>query len=151
MTEPLIPLEQFSLKWRFNDPKYNVLPSEVLERLKPMSEQAARELYERIKPAISNFNINKDHYPNIEGYSTKSDAKETRGWLMRQLSKVGDQEIEISWGPDIAMKASFKDFCNYWDDFCYPGSDDVVILPNSQEWVLYFFHEEQFYLGRRAL
>jgi len=37
----------------------------------------------------------------------------------------------------------------YWDDFCYPGSDDVAISPEDDSWLLFYFHEEMFEFGQR--
>jgi hypothetical protein len=41
----IISLENFSLKWRFNDEKYNKLPKEHLDQLKPLDKDASLFLW----------------------------------------------------------------------------------------------------------
>jgi len=35
-------------------------------------------------------------------------------------------------------------FCEYWDDFCYPSSDDVNIFLGNGEFFLRWHHYEVF-------
>jgi hypothetical protein len=46
-------------------------------------------------------------------------------------------------------RTSWEFFTAHWDDFCYPLSDDVLVLPDSGAWVLRYHHEEVFYFGNR--
>jgi hypothetical protein len=69
-------------------------------------------------------------------------------WL---ISKVTDmsREVILSWNPALAAVVACETFCRYWDDFCYPGSDDVAIFPQSEEWALLYHHEEYLFFGER--
>ena len=67
----------------------------------------------------------------------KRNGRERRG---NQLFTIGPMTLAIcvSWGV----------FCQYWDDFCYPASDDVTIWPLSEEWFLIYDHSEKFFFVR---
>jgi hypothetical protein len=49
------------------------------------------------------------------------------------------------WDERLAICVSWGVFCQYWDDFCYPASDDVAIWPLSEEWFLIIDHSEKFF------
>ena len=144
-------LEKFQLKWRFTDPNYNVLPADVLKRFHPLDMQSAHEIYGRRTDILQNFNLDRAQYPNVETYNSTNDVEGARLWLKRQLANLGSERVTVSWTSEVAMAVPLNDFCDYWDDFCYPGSDDLLVLPKNDDWVLYFFHEELFQFGRRAL
>jgi len=62
-------------------------------------------------------------------------------------ARRGNQFFPI--GPmTLAICVSWGVFCEYWDDFCYPASDDVAIWPLSQEWFLIYDHSEKFFFVR---
>lgn len=144
------PIAQFPLRWRFTDPKYNVLPDEVLQRFHPLDAQSASELCFETRNFVSSYAINAEGFPKIDQFDTNGDVDKVREWLTDSLQNL-DQAVEISWDPTTAMIVRLQDFCDYWNDFCYPGSDDVVVLPKARDWVLYYFHEEAFYIGRKTL
>ena len=48
----------------------------------------------------------------------------------------------------LAICVSWGVFCEYWDDFCYPASDDVAIWSLSQEWFLIYDHSGEVFLRK---
>ncbi len=73
------------------------------------------------------------------------DIKVVADWLKTELPNLG--EIVVSWHPSTAVMTTMSLFYEYWDDFCYPSSDDVTIAPFSLEWVLSYHHWQQFTWG----
>jgi hypothetical protein len=55
----------------------------------------------------------------------------------------------VSWDRETALRTSWEFFTAHWDDFCYPLTDDVLIIPDCGSWVLRYHHEEIFYFGDR--
>ncbi|HEY5894211.1 MAG TPA: hypothetical protein VIT91_13380 [Chthoniobacterales bacterium] len=49
----------------------------------------------------------------------------------------------------MALRTGWEFFTAHWDDFCYPLSDEVLILPDSGGWVLLYQHQETFFFGNR--
>ncbi len=52
--------------------------------------------------------------------------------------------VTVAWSPECALRTSWEIFTDYWSDFCYPSSDHVAVLPESDRWALFYDHEEQF-------
>jgi hypothetical protein len=56
----------------------------------------------------------------------------------------------VLWHPwDVAVLTADSVFQRYWDDFCYPSSDDVLIWPRSDAWAAVYRHEEVIFAGTR--
>ena len=63
----------------------------------------------------------------------------------------GDQTVIVMWEPTVAVAVPRHIFCTYWDDFCYPSSDDVRIWSISELWCLQYHHKDQLIFGRTQL
>ncbi|MFN0313556.1 MAG: hypothetical protein ACKVQA_00765 [Burkholderiales bacterium] len=53
----------------------------------------------------------------------------------------------VSWERNPAVETKWSVFAQYWSDFCYPASDDVLAWRDSRAWVLLYHHEEFFQFG----
>jgi hypothetical protein len=147
-------LEEFPYKWRWIDPKYNVLPEHELKMIFPLAEKSSELLfYHALKYSQDwEYRLSEDLFYDIVSIDAKvisddADIEGIRTWLLNHLPK-DNPEIFISWQPDTAVRTNVNLFVRYWDDFCYPG-DDVAIFPLSEEWVLLYWHEERFYFANR--
>lgn len=72
-----------------------------------------------------------------------SDSREVRRWL-RRVQPDSHVRVYVSWSKDLAVEMSWNIFTEYWDDLCYPSSDDVTVVPVSGTWQLVYHHYEQF-------
>ena len=70
----------------------------------------------------------------------------------RLLDWVADdgQDVIVLWDKHVGAVVPWRVFCEYWDNFCYPSSDDNVIVPIEGSWFLWYHHEEQFWFLRNA-
>lgn len=127
-----IPITDFSLSWRWTDPKYDVLPPEILKQIISLSSESAAMISEKAVKKCSE---------NINGIRIEADEATTE---LPKLQINNTTEIYISWSSDTAVITTWRVFCNYWDSFCYPSSDDVTIWSSSSDWVLCYFHNEYF-------
>lgn len=140
-----VSLQEFRLKWRFSGPKYNKLPSEVLSKIRPLCERSSSQIAEvakRLQVKIKtlgmcdNIRVNSDH-----------DRTEIKAWLLERLPITKD-EVFVSWDLKTGIITNWGLFCDYWDDFWYPG-DDLVIWSSDEDWTIYFSHEEVvFFAGK---
>lgn len=74
----------------------------------------------------------------------------TRGSAtIRPLNPNLSEQVALSWSRDMSLRTSWEFFTAHWDDFCYPVSDEVLILPDSGGWVLLYQHQETFFFGNR--
>lgn len=44
LKEQVIDMDKFDLNWRFTEERYDILPPQHLEQIKPLSEKAANQL-----------------------------------------------------------------------------------------------------------
>jgi len=142
------PLDSFPLKWRWTDEQWTLLPPDVLAKIRPLTRARARELYETIYVYKG---VKKGPFEIIDTIEVENkNDQEVRDWLMSNLSKI-EELVVASWSPDQALVTTAGIFCDHWDDFCYPSSDDLSLLPITQDWILFYSHEEVFFFGQKPL
>ena len=140
-------LDKFPLKWRWTEDEYCILPPEELAQITPLSPEKAKVAWSKSLTFISSqsdFSPNTDLFESIEVIDTK-DENQVSDWLMRKMTST---DIIVSWQPEIAVFTNSQLFIKYWDEFCYPSSDDVSIWPKDESWVIHFCHHEAFCYGR---
>ena len=130
-------IETFPLLWRWNQASHTILPKEQIKRIEPFTVKKALELYGLVKQLEGK---------NIDSESMVIDTSGERKVIIEWLNKLNCKEepVFISWNKDIAAKVPWHLFVDRWDDFCYPSSDDVDIVPMSGNWHLRYRHFEQF-------
>ena len=70
-----------------------------------------------------------------------------RAWLTtRPVESVA--AFLLSWDVETAVSTDWQTFVTHWDDFCYPGSDDLTVWSPEASWYLCYDHEEVFRFGR---
>jgi hypothetical protein len=132
-------IREFPLAWRWTDSRYAVFSEVELSQLEPLGNQEAQIVFKRLR-----------HFSPEPGLTHPADASDesVRAWLRERHGDLTDV-VTVSWSPNCALHASWQIFCDRWSDFCYPGSDDVAVSPESQCWVLFYHHEEQFKFVQR--
>lgn len=130
----------FELAWRWTNPSHNVLPPEVMAQIVPLDEVAVPS------GLAVRDQLNRAQVIDIRSMST-CDVDEARRWL-RELPVDPAEKIVIDWGLRSAVQTTWEIFTRFWDDFCYPSSDDVEIYPPSGDWILLYHHWELFEWGR---
>lgn len=143
----LRPLASFPLKWRWTDARWNKLPDVALDCIQPLSEQKASELHNYSLTFLSQYGLADFLFASTVEFAGLIEANEVCVWL-RNLVLDATQEVLVSWSESWAVLVNWQVFCDYWDDFCYPASDDVVVLPVTGNWLLFYSHEEYFVFGK---
>ena len=139
-------LENFPLIWRWTDPKYIVLTEEELSQIQPLDKASAKIVWKQSLEFASNkndFSPNEKIFNRVEGIDSQN-YEVASSWLKE---KIPDVEIIVTWQPEFAVITNSNLFIKYWDDFCYPASDDVSIWPENESWILHYWHEEKFWYG----
>lgn len=151
-----VPMAEFSLKWRFTDPKYDVLLPIHLEQIQPLDAPSSELIWNFILD--SNFLVLKistddlfkpgffRHYETTLIPGNPDEDSRIRKWLYR-CALPFDQEIFLSWEPKCAIKTTWKMLVKHWSSFYYPGSDDLVVIDRSLDWCVLFFHELELHFG----
>jgi hypothetical protein len=145
----VIPMEDFRLKWRFTDEKYDKILEIHIDELKPLDSEAAKFLWDY----TSNTNLHANT-PFTEGFFRIIDKakilsdnnQEIRKWLY-QRGFPFDKRVFLSWQPTEAMIVPWKLLVKYFDSFYYTCSDDLTVIDQSLNWALLFYHEDEIYFG----
>lgn len=132
-------IREFPLAWRWTDELYSVFSDEVLSQIQPLSRQDAQFAFETVRGIQRNSGVI---------LSVGVSDEDGRIWLRERHDGLDDL-VNISWSPDCALRTSWRIFTEHWSDFCYPSSDDVVVCPDSADWVLSYHHDERFEFTRR--
>jgi hypothetical protein len=145
--EHIIPMDDFVLKWRFTEEKYDKLPDDHLNQLNPLDRQGATFLWNYIsdKRLHENTPFRKDLFKVIDKAKILQDNQpEIKKWLY-QRGFPFDKQVYLSWQPEEAIIVPWKLFVKYFDSFYY--SDDLTIIDQSLNWALLFYHEDEIYFG----
>lgn len=142
-----IPLETFRLIWRWTDPRWNVLPQDALNDIRPLTESKAAEIHTRTLAFHPDTGFTPGRYELADQLETSDkNVAQVGNWLRSQVPELAES-IVLSWNQEDALVTTAATFCDFWDDFCYPASDDIVISPLSEAWMLVWWHEEVFFFG----
>lgn len=134
-------IETFPLYWRWSQPSHALFPLSVLATIRPLTSDAATSLYPealRRYPGCARV-------VSLINISAGDDAPEAAVRVSLQQLPVGTpHDIIVHWGRTTAVLTTWETFVTYWDDFCYPGSDDVAVWDPDADWALCYCHEEHF-------
>lgn len=132
-------IREHPLAWRWTDRRYALLPDEVLQQMHPLDASSAEVLDEQATAYEAS---------TCETLQTNAlCADEAMTWLLARQPE--DMDVFVSWDPRTALQTRWSIFCRYWRDFCYPASDDIIVLPEESAWVLRYHPSERFMFGRR--
>jgi len=133
-------IKEFSLAWRWTQSSHAKLPEEVLKKLHPLSLEEAKLVADSLP---QNFP------PGATRYTSLDEEQTAIQWLV-QLP-ISEQRIIISWDDETAISLPWSVFCEFWDDFCYPSSDDVDICLENGQHFLRWNHYEVFEYDSSAI
>jgi hypothetical protein len=149
INEHIISIDSFGLKWRFTEEKYDKLPNQHLDELKPLDREASKFLWEYIaKTNLHNDTpFKKNFFQTIDKIKiTEGKENEIKKWLS-QRGLPFEKPVFLSWDIDNAMIVPWKFLIKYFDSFYYPASDDLTVIDQSLNWALLFHHENEIYFG----
>jgi hypothetical protein len=132
----------FPLAWRWTQSSHNVLPPEVMAQITPMSNAIAP------LGVTARGELDPPLFDAVQSASADVPCEEGTNWL-RQLPVALSDQVIVQWDTSTAVRTTWEVFTRYWDDFCYPSSDDVEVFPQSGKWLLLYHHWEEFEWGRR--
>lgn len=77
---------------------------------------------------------------NVSGNEEKDNAK---------LSSLLSEEFFLVFGDNEVCRISRSSFIKHWRDMFVPSRDDVIVIPSSEEWCLFYCHDDEFEFGRK--
>ena len=140
----IIPLENFELGWRFDKTHNPDISESEKELILALSEDESKRL-NKIIDFFENENYLKDKYSETDWMSANSENQEKVERFRNQLElilKPWNEDILISWQRKTVLKTTKEIFLKYWTDFLYAGSDDVTVISEKTNWILFYRHFE---------
>lgn len=112
--------------------------------IQPVSESESK----RLKKIIDYFEFE----PNLTGKYNQTDwisanaetnlKVEKFRYQLELLLEPWNEGIIITWKRNVTLKTSKLIFIKYWTDFLYPSSDDVTIISEETNWVMFYRYFE---------
>lgn len=141
-------IADFPLIWRWTSPKHALFSPAELAGLHPCSGAEAAHIYLDSRPFATRLGLDPRWFSSVLVHDADTPVAEGCSWLRGQCADLTEQ-VTLSWDRGTALRTNWEFFTAQWDDFCYPLSDDVLVLPDSARWVLFYHHAEIFYFGNR--
>lgn len=144
-------LNLFPLRWRWTDKRYSVFSEDQLSRIRPLRSERALGVFQLAQKSFSAVPnaFDTDERLFEPGDRIDSESPDVGQWLASRIP--ADVPVIVLWDKEHAVLTDSGLFLAQWDDFCYPSSDDVSVLPLDGSWILHFSHEEKFLYARRRL
>ncbi len=139
-------IEDHKLAWRWTDPNYCVLADSVLAQMYPVSVEEASSLFERFRRLLGADAL-ADSYAQEIFETNGAASASVSAWLFER-EPLNDLAVSLSWDEETAILTKWGVFASHWEEFCYPGSDDLVVAPAGEAWALLYRHDEQIVFGR---
>ncbi len=140
----IITLDNFELGWRFDNVHNSVISENDKKGIIALSENESK----RINKIIDYFEIESNRiekYKETDWFSANSENENKierfRSEVETQLSNF-NEDLIISWERKLTIKTTKEIFLKYWTDFLYPSSDDVTIISEKTNWILFYRHFE---------
>ena len=143
-TNEIIPFENFKLNWRWDSVHNPTILSVESEQIKPLSEIESKRINKIIDYFESESNLYK-LFESSDWFIASSETELTKENFLdnfRQLTQNYNENLFISWNRRTCVYTTKEIFIKYWDDFCYPSSDDVTIISELTNWVYFYNHIE---------
>lgn len=135
-----VPLDDFPLIWRWADRWRMPDNPRVTSTFRAIRPEKARELHAQ---AIAYHLAPVGRDGDAVSFASDGDPRAVRDRLL-VLGPSLDETVIVSWDQRTAITTSWGAFCVDWDDFCYPGCDDVTVWPLAGEWSLAYARVESF-------
>ena len=144
-----VPLDSFSLAWRWIGPDCQELPEDALSTIRCLDEQSARNLSPLLKKANPAPGAISKDYVTAARVSTSSRPALVTTWLHDRMV-ADDVVVAVSWDDVTAVVLPWRTFAAHWQAFCYPSSDDVTVIPADEAWLLVYAHYEEMLFATRV-
>lgn len=94
---------------------------------------------------IEKFSINKDKFELFEEifFVDNYDSVSSK---LKKMNNLKDKVI-LTYLSGESFYLDFDVFVDNWLDFYYPSSDDILIINEKRNWIIYLTHFESFQLG----
>lgn len=143
-TNEIIALEDFKLCWRWDEVHNPDITLEEKGQIIPLSVLESK----RINKIIDYFEIESNLYKDFKPTDWIRASSETKISIdkfsndFQKLTQDYKENLFITMNRSTCIYTTKEIFIRYWDDFCYPSSDDITIISELTNWVFFYNHIE---------
>ena len=137
-------LKDFKLNWRWEKTHNPGISDSEKAQIEPVSEIESKRLNKVIDYFEIEDNLRND-FIETDWMSANSENDEKIDAFRNKLTSIldtWDENVIVTWNRTTTLKTTKEVFLKYWDDFCYPSSDDVTIISEETNWVMFYNHIE---------
>ncbi len=140
----IIPLKDFELNWRWEKTHNPNISDSEKAHINPVSQVESKRLNKVIAFFEIEDNLNKGfNGTNSISANCENDEKiESFRDKLTSILELWDENVIVTWNRTTSLKTTKEVFLKYWDDFCYPSSDDVIIISVETNWIMFYNHME---------
>ncbi len=118
--------------------KLSWLPNDAAERDFAVAREATSK---------ERYGLDEQLWEVIERWDVENAGEDaTRSRLARHAI---DPEVIAYFSPQDVCRMSREVFLAHWQDMFMPSRDDVIVMPLSGGWCLFYCHEDEFEAGKR--
>ncbi|WP_162628178.1 hypothetical protein [Arcticibacterium luteifluviistationis] len=137
-------MSEFELGWRWAKTHSPDISKLEIEQILPVSDIESRRLNKVIQYFENDSNL-RGKYTESDWMRASSESDEKIEKFRKNLDAIlekWEEGVIITWNRHITLKTSKEIFLKYWTDFLYPSSDDVTIISEKTNWVMFYHHIE---------
>ena len=140
----IIPLNEFVLAWRWKKTHNPDITESEKELIQPVTEIESKRLNKVIDFFELEDNLRKNYNQTdwVSADSENDKKIERFRMLLKEKLESWNDDVIITWNRRMSLKTTKKIFIKYWDDFLYPSSDDVTIISQKTNWIIFYRHFE---------
>lgn len=143
-TNEIIRFDDFELSWRWDNIHNPDISLDEKRQIKPLSVQESKRINKVINFFESESNLRNTFEPTdwIRASSETKNSIDKFANEFQQLTHDFNENLFISWNRSTCIYTTKEIFIKFWDDFCYPSSDDITIISELTNWVYFYNHIE---------
>ena len=141
----VLAMSEFPLAWRITDGRWSRQPEESLARIKPLSPETSRRLYDRspLAQAREPESPGLRRHRSLAESGTAQGDERVREWF-RALPIEPARDVYLCWGLEggVAAVTDWRTFVEVWSDLWYPF-DRLCVFDDSRDWAVVFGPDEE--------
>lgn len=102
-------LNEFPLKWRWTDSRWNKLPNDALDAIQPLSESKASEMCQYSLGFTDHNGLIESLFDRVSQIGVSDESPEIQHWLLAHAPDL-NQTVVVSWNNDLAALVRWEVF-----------------------------------------
>jgi hypothetical protein len=131
------------ISWRFEE------KNDILKKILTVDKEGEELINDYLESNnfIKNFELNKNRFDIFEEIEFENNYNLIT-FRLEELFTTNSQVVLFWLQDSCTILTDLQTFIVNWEDFYYPSSDDLIVINQIDNWVMYFTHYELYQFGR---